>query len=298
MKVAGAPISWGVSELPGWGYQMPRDRVLSEMREVGLDATELGPPGYLPGDVSERRQLLDRYGLRLVAGFLAAVLHDRRRPAVGEIEMQARKLESSGAEVLVLAAALPGESYDRDERLSPSQWTALAESLAAAEEIASAHGLRLSFHPHAGTAVARKEDVNTMLEMTSAELCLDTGHLFLGGADPADVVRDAAGRVNHVHLKDVDSKLAGRIRSGDMTYAEGVAAGLYRPLGEGDLDIEAVFNRLQGAVYQGWYVLEQDMALTAEPEPARGPLKAAALSLEYFRRIAGADQHVTLSKED
>lgn len=298
MKVAGAPISWGVSELPGWGYQMPRDRVLSEMREVGLDATELGPPGYLPGDASERRQLLDRYGLRLVAGFLAAVLHDRRRPAVAEIEMQARTLESSGAEVLVLAAALPGESYDRDERLSPSQWTALAESLAAAEEIASAHGLRLSFHPHAGTAVARKEDVNTMLEMTSAGLCLDTGHLFLGGADPADVVRDAAGRVNHVHLKDIDANLAGRIRSGDITYAEGVGAGLYRPLGQGDLDIEAVFTRLREAGYRGWYVLEQDTALGAEPGTTRGPQEAAALSLEYFRRIAGADQHVTLSKED
>ncbi|MHB8611448.1 MAG: TIM barrel protein [Candidatus Dormibacteraceae bacterium] len=298
MKVAGAPISWGVSELPGWGYQMPFDRVLAEMREVGLDATELGPPGYLPDDASARRWLLDQYGLRLVAGFLAAVLHDPRRPAFGEIETQARTLAASGAEVLVLAAALPGESYDRNDRLSRSQWTALAESLAAAGEIASANGLRLSFHPHAGTAVALKEDVNNILEMTSVELCLDTGHLFLGGADPADVARDAAGRVNHVHLKDVHTKLAGRVRSGDLTYAEGVAAGLYRPLGHGDLDIESVFNRLQGAGYGGWYVLEQDMALTAEPEPARGPLKAAALSLEYFRRIAGADQHVTVTKED
>jgi hypothetical protein len=44
-------------------------------------------------------------------------------------------------------------------------------------------------------------------------------------------------------------------------------------------------------------VLEQDMALTAEPEPASGPIKAAAQSLEYFRRIAGAYQPVTTSKE-
>jgi inosose dehydratase len=298
MKVAGAPISWGVSELPSWGYQMPIDRVLAEMREIGLDATELGPPGYLPNDASARRQLLDQYGLRLVAGFLAAVLHDPRRPAFGEIETQARTLADCGAEVLVLAAALPGESYDRNERLSPSQWTALAESLAAAEEIASVHGLRLSFHPHAGTAVAGKEDVNTILEMTSADLCLDTGHLFLGGADPVEVARDAVGRVNHVHLKDVDTKLADQIRSGVLTYAEGVAAGLYRPLGHGDLDIESFFNRLQEAGYEGWYVLEQDMALTAEPEPARGPLEAAVLSLEYFRRIAGAHQQIAVSKED
>jgi inosose dehydratase len=275
---------------------MPPDQVLAEMREVGLDATELGPPGYLPAAAAARRRLLDRYGMRLVAGFLATVLHDPRSSAVGEIEMLARALADSGAEVLILAAALPGESYDRDEQLSKPQWTALAKSLASADEIASAHGLRLSFHPHSGTAVARKEDVNTVLEMTSVEICLDTGHLFLGGADPAEVAGDTAGRVNHVHLKDVDTKLVRRIRAGEMTYGEGVAAGLYRPLGHGDLDIEAVVGRLHGAGYRGWYVLEQDMALTAEH--ARGPLDAAALSLEYFRRIAGADQHVTVSKED
>jgi inosose dehydratase len=293
LKVAGAPISWGVSELPSWGYRMPADRVLAEMKEVGLEATELGPPGYLPEDKEERNDLLDRHGLRLAAGFLAAVLHDRSRPSLDEIEHAARTLEASGAEVLVLAAALPGESYDRDERLAPADWIALAEALVAAGELASAHRLRLAFHPHAGTAVANKEDIFTLLETTSVELCLDTGHLFLGGADPAAIARAAAGRVSHVHLKDVDAGLAERVRSGEVSYAEGVRAGLYRPLGEGDLDIGAVVGRMQDAGYRGWYVLEQDTALTAEPEPAHGPLMAARKSLEYFRRVSSAKQHIT-----
>jgi hypothetical protein len=47
-KIAGAPISWGVCEVPGWGYQLPPDRVLTEMRKIGLAATELGPDGFLP----------------------------------------------------------------------------------------------------------------------------------------------------------------------------------------------------------------------------------------------------------
>ena len=33
-RVAGAPISWGVCEVPGWGVQLPAERVLSEMRDV------------------------------------------------------------------------------------------------------------------------------------------------------------------------------------------------------------------------------------------------------------------------
>jgi inosose dehydratase len=291
LKVAGAPISWGVSELPGWGYRMPPDRVLAEMRELGLSATELGPPGYMPEDPGARRELLDRHGMRLVAGFLAVVLHDRAHPALAEVEKEAQTLEASGAEVLVLAAALHGETYDRSERLSAPDWIALAEALADAEEVASAHGLRLAFHPHAGTAVARQEDVHTLLETTAVEICLDTGHLFLGGADPAAIARDAAGRIGHVHLKDVDRMPAERILSGELSYAEGVRAGLYRPLGQGDLDVEAVFARLQDAGYRGWYVLEQDTALTAEPDPAQGPVAAARQSIEYFRGLSSAPHH-------
>ncbi len=42
MRLAGAPISWGVCEVPGWGYQLAADRVLSEMHDAGLTAAELG----------------------------------------------------------------------------------------------------------------------------------------------------------------------------------------------------------------------------------------------------------------
>jgi inosose dehydratase len=216
------------------------------------------------------------------------VLHDRHHPVLGELEREAKALEASGAEVLVLAAALHGQSYDRDERLSGPDWVALGEALDDAEGIATRHGLRLAFHPHAGTAVARQEDVHTLLETTTVDICLDTGHLFLGGADAAAIARDASGRVGHVHLKDVDRRLAERVQSGELSYAEGVGAGLYRPLGQGGLDVEAVFARLEDAGYRGWYVLEQDTALTAEPEPAHGPVAAARQSIEYFRGLSSA----------
>ncbi len=60
--VAAAPISWGVSELPEWGYRMPPERVLSEMRELGFPATELGPRGFLPLDPAACRAVLEEHG--------------------------------------------------------------------------------------------------------------------------------------------------------------------------------------------------------------------------------------------
>lgn len=29
-RIATAPISWGVCEMPGWGYQLPAESVLAE----------------------------------------------------------------------------------------------------------------------------------------------------------------------------------------------------------------------------------------------------------------------------
>ncbi len=56
-RIAGAPISWGVSEVPGWGYQLGPDRVLTQMRDVGLSATEFGPEGFLPDDPGEKARV-------------------------------------------------------------------------------------------------------------------------------------------------------------------------------------------------------------------------------------------------
>jgi inosose dehydratase len=47
VRRATAPISWGVSEVPGWGHQMSAERVLRETCELGLTAIELDPPGSL-----------------------------------------------------------------------------------------------------------------------------------------------------------------------------------------------------------------------------------------------------------
>ncbi|MDX2379284.1 MAG: inosose dehydratase, partial [Acidimicrobiia bacterium] len=52
-RIAGGPITWGVDGSPGWGHLMEADRVMSEMRDSGLSATELGPNGFLPADPDE-----------------------------------------------------------------------------------------------------------------------------------------------------------------------------------------------------------------------------------------------------
>jgi inosose dehydratase len=64
-----------------------------------------------------------------------------------------------------------------------------------------------------------------------------------------------------------------------------VCLGLYRPLGEGDVDVATVVRLLEAAGYKGWYVLEQDVVLESEPAEGDGPGPAAARSVAYLERI-------------
>jgi inosose dehydratase len=64
-------------------------------------------------------------------------------------------------------------------------------------------------------------------------LCLDTGHLLIGGTDPAEQARQVPDRIAHLHLKDVDSTIAAKVQSGRLSYSEAVGQGMYRPLGTG-----------------------------------------------------------------
>src|SRR5919197_4588154 len=112
-RMAAAPVSWGVSDLPGWGHQMGRERVLAEARTLGFHAIEAGPEGWLPDDPGLTAQLLKRNRLRLAAGHVEAVLHraDVRREQLARVERRARWLSAAGAELLIVIATSGGSGY-------------------------------------------------------------------------------------------------------------------------------------------------------------------------------------------
>src|SRR5689334_3860212 len=140
-KIAGAPISWGVCEVPGWGNVLPADTVLSEMHSLGLTATELGPPDYLPADPEALKTLLSGHELTLVGGFLAVTLHTDVQSTLDEADRVAAILKAGGAEVLVLAAATGLDGYDERPQLTDDEWNTLVDTCAKIREIAAKHGL-------------------------------------------------------------------------------------------------------------------------------------------------------------
>jgi inosose dehydratase len=283
-KIAGAPISWGVCEVPGWGYQLRPDRVLHEMREVGLTATELGPDGFLPSDPAAMANVLSRYGLRAVGGFTPLLLHVPGHDPVPEVNRILDSYAATAAKVLVLSAATGADGYDTRPQLDDDEWQTLLSNLDRLTAVAAERGVLAVLHPHVGTMIENGQEVQQVLDGSFISLCLDTGHLLIGGSDPAALAQQAPARIAHLHLKDVDSTIAAKVRSGELTYYEAVKQGMYRPLGTGDVDVTAIVGHLRTHGYDGWYTLEQDAILTGEPE-GEGPVADVVTSAEHLRAV-------------
>jgi inosose dehydratase len=289
-RVAGAPITWGVDGSPGWGFLMDRDRVLREMVESGLSATELGPDGYLPTDPGELQEFLDRFDMSIVGGFVPALLYrqDGVDDQLAYVTRAARQLASTGSQVLVFGPSSANPGYDIPVDMSDDEWSTFLANLRRLESIVSDTGMRTALHPHWGLAIATGRDIDRLLDASDVGICLDTGHAYLGGADPVEVAKTANGRVLHVHLKDVDAAKAQRVRNGEVPFRQAVIDGLFVPLGEGGVDIAGVIEALEGQGYRGWYVLEQDVSLKSDPPPGSGPKADAIDSVAYLRGLVGA----------
>lgn len=286
MRIAGAPISWGVCEVPGWGYQLDPERVLTEMGQAGLSATELGPEGFLPAEPAELTALLGRHGLSCVGSFAPVVLHDSGHDPVPDVAGVLQSLVAAGASMLVLAAATGTQGYDSRPDLDDDQWSTLLTNLDRLAAAAAARGITAVLHPHVGTMVEKGPEVDRVLAGSAISLCLDTGHMLIGGTDPLELARAAPERIAHTHLKDVDAELAGYVQSGELTYTQAVAEGMYTPLGTGDVDIAGIVAALQDNGFDGWFVLEQDTILDGEPQ-GQGPLRDVLSSVAYLQRVAG-----------
>ncbi len=288
-RIAAAPISWGICEVPGWGLQMPPSRVLGEMAGLGITKTELGALGWLPDDAASLRALLDQFGMTVLGGFVPLVLHHgTSHPGSTEAaHAAASTLSAAGGRYFVAAVISSMESWDRPT-LDAAEWAALFEGLAETEKIVADYGLVQVVHPHVNTLIETADEFERFLSNCASMFTLDTGHLFIGGADPVAIADNDGDRVGLVHVKDVDAAIAARFRAGEFDWMGAIQHGLFPSAGLGDAPIADTVRTLEDSGYAGWYVLEQDVALTdGEPPLGEGPVHGVRKSIEYLRSLAG-----------
>ena len=289
-RVATAPISWGVCEMPGWGYQLPVERVLAEMAAAGFTHTELGALGYLPTEPQRLSTTLDSHGLRLLGGFVPLVLHDPGRAA--ETRAAANRwadlIARAGGRFFVTCAVSRPDCWRRGPLTGP-QWASLCGALDGIDALVGAHGLAHVFHPHYGSLVETDAELSRVLEGSNVSLVLDTAHIAIGGTDVVELLDRGAHRVGLVHLKDLDPALEARLTAGELSLMEAVQRGLFPPLGRGRVAIAEIVARLEDSGRDLWYVLEQDAAIAEGDLSAVARLRRNAdLGLDFLRGLVPA----------
>ena len=126
-------------------------------------------------------------------------------------------------------------------------------------QIAQDAGLTLGYHPHVGTIGETREGLARVLDATDARyvnLIADVGHLTLGGADPAEVVRTYHERLILLHFKDVRHDAmdlaksgGGSVRRGKYTFCE---------IGTGAVNFAAIIQAFRDTRFAGWIIVELD----------------------------------------
>jgi len=302
--VATAPVSWGIWEHTiDRPDLIPSETFLETIAEMGYTATETGPPGYFAPNGAAAVERAGRYGVELIATFLPLRLDDAEGFAqdLAALDKTVEVLEATGDGGIVLLAAM--ETAERARAAgnearrgsvrrarSPRQSSAggagvgghvqslvrlgeepvrlAGERLQRSADIVRSRGLDVALHPHAATQVESEEETEEILARTDVALCIDTGHVVVGGGDPVELARRHADRLRHVHLKDVDRGLLTRLERGEVDMDEAWPLGIFCEFGDGVVPLREFLALEEVRTLDGWAVIEQDrVAVTVDDVP-------------------------------
>jgi len=257
----------------GSSFAVPApEAVLEAIARAGYAGTDLGPPGYL-GEGEELRERLEARDLDVVGGFVPVRFSEREHwdadlaglhhtldlfDAAGAREARPVLADAGGPERI----ANPGRGgEDASLRLDDGRWRTLAEGVARAADAARERGYEPVFHHHTASYVEAVGEVERLLEDTDVALLLDSGHLAVAGGDPVAALRDWAGRIEGVHLKDTRHDVLASVRAERADMLTAWRRGLFCALGDGDVDLDGFCAALAASGYAGWVVVEQDRVL-------------------------------------
>lgn len=282
MLIANAPCSWGIAYPSGNRYGW--EQYLDEVAAAGYGGTELGPFGYFPKDAALLKDELARRDLALVGATHVHTLGDAgSAPVLLEtLRELAALLVSLGAGHLVIMDESNFYPAGREGVLDEAGWQGLVAMVRDAQKLVETeYGLKLSFHPHIGTAVEKEAQIDRLLAQTAIDLCFDTGHHAFWDQDPLAYMEKIFPRIAYMHLKNVDPAVRARVLAGELSVAQSYGAGVMCPLPDGAVDIGAVMDLLRARGFAGPVVVEQDVADHA----AETPLQLATRNLAFLRGL-------------
>ena len=291
VRLGVTPTLWWNDDFPSIDIGISFGQCVSEMALAGFSGCSIGHK--YPTDPAVLKPALDLRGLAVSEPWVSTyfTISDMAQQTVDNFEDRLAFLKAVGGTDIVVAE-FGGSSHTQPIALfanrpvfTDRQWDALADGLNRLGKIAASAGMRLCYHHHLGTGVMTRADVDRLLASTDpglVHLLLDTGHLAFAGDDPLAAAIAHAGRIKHVHLKDIRPQVVSTVLRENLSFRDAIAAGVFTVTGDGAIDFVPILQALADAGYQGWLVVE------AEQDPAKAnPLEYALKARAYLREVLG-----------
>ena len=233
------------------------DESLKKVADIGYEDIQLsGVCSYEPEWMAEK---LKAYGLK------AQITHFGPERYINETEYMIRLHDIIGARYM----GIGGFSGLLGTEFTPELLDAKMKAVGPAIKAINKAGHKFMYHNH-NKEFCRMADGRTVLEhicdYSPADLMgitLDTYWVVAGGADPCQWLRALKGRVNCIHLKDMNF---------DMKEDHIIMA----PIGEGNMNYEGIIEACRDADVE-YAFIEQDNC------NGEDPFDCLRRSLKYFR---------------
>jgi inosose dehydratase len=209
--------------------------------------------------VDEFKELLDSHGFRLSALYAGGRFSDpaNREAVIEENARVARFLAANGVDRIVFGPGGPRNP----EGTSIGDLRVAAETINQAGRRCYELGVKACVHPHLGTEIQDRVEIDAIMEMTDPGYVLlapDTAHLAGAGIDVAKLLRNYRDRVAYMHIKDLTPEKPDVANFPMMTGTE--AMPIFCELGLGTIDFDPIMDAITEIGYDGWLTVEIDQS--------------------------------------
>lgn len=272
VRIGISPLIWTNEGFDDQAVEVNASSFLLDARAAGYEGIENSV--LFPRDPEALNKLLQEHQLALIAARHEARMMERAvQEELASLEGLLNLLKVLRANVLVISdhsglrsqrhSARPSERRSLDD----DGWDRFARALNRIAENVAAEGIRVAYHPRAGTLVHTEAEIDRLLTNTSraVSLLLDTGDIIFGGGDPTRVAKKHCERIALVHLVDVRPTILSQARAHDRSFREAVLDGVFTVPGDGTFDFAPILATLSSSSYQGWLVV------AAPQDPNKAP---------------------------
>lgn len=292
VKIGIAPLTWTNDDLPELGGHISFSQCIAEMVEAGYAGCEIG--NKFPRDVKQLNAALQPLNLQIASQWFSAhfTTDEHYEKTLERFAEHLHFLKSLNASVIVVSEqgdSIQGKEVPLFSKHKPlyegKTWQKIIAGLHALGEIAHQNDMKIVYHQHMGTAIQTEAELDFLMENTDPRfisLLLDTGHLIYADIDPVKIIKKYGERIKHVHLKDLRPHVLNQVKEENLSFLEGVKAGIFTVPGDGFIDFDKIFEALAGISYEGWFIVE------AEQDPYKAhPLTYAKMGRDFIKQKTG-----------